>query len=533
MTGELQRPRRPDPVALAKASPRRCWLILYSLFFAVLLGWGIGTPLQQSPDEWSHLFRAAGIYHGEILDSAPGPMDPVAGDPLRVPAALNADRLAARCFMHHNTVPVSCSHPRSTPGELVTTSTPSARYPPFYYAFVGWPLLFGHGPVVLYAMRVVSAAISAAFLAWGLLASLRLGAGLAATGVLVAVTPMAAWLSTMINPNGLEIAAAVGLWPNLALWVSSTELRHRRAGLTGAAVSAVAMVLSRSVSVIWVCVAVVSVLPLLRGGWLRQEMRTRYVRLAVAGVLLAGMMTLGWSVVSRQTQLAALHSSHFTAGQASLGHNLLLAVGQLGAWWHQSVGNFGWLDTPIDGRTLGLFNAGLVTLGLVAACLALRTGRIRALAAAVIAALLAIATTLYLSASVVNQLSIGFWQGRYSLPMWVGVPVLLGLAVRDPGDRFRRIVIGTVALVSSCVVVVTLSAYLTYFRRNSVGVRGKLTLTGGWQPPGDLLPWLVLLTGGLVGLAAIAVAAASGGSAGWQERQRERGHADIAAEMTQ
>lgn len=503
--------RFPDIAALAADRPRRCWLVLYGLFFALLLAWGIGTPLQQSPDEWSHLFRAAGIYNGQLLISSPGPMDPTLGDPIRVPASLNEDRIAARCFMHHNKVPVSCSHPRPTSDALVRGSTPAARYPPFYYGLVGWPMLFGHGHLVLYLMRVVAAALSAALLAWGMLSVLRLGTGLAATGLLVAVTPMVGWLSSMINPNGLEIAAAAALWPSLLLWFTATEDRLRRAGAIGAAVAAATMVLSRSVAIVWVSVALVSVLALPRASWLRAQLRDRLTYRAVGGVVLAGVVTLAWSVLSRQNQLAPLTKPHFHIGHASLARNLVAAYGQLGRWWHEAVGYFGWLDTPISSRLLHIYDLAWVLLIAAAVIATIRTRRFRAAGCALIAGALTVAVTVYLAASVTNELSISFWQGRYSLPMGIGVPVLLGFAAPTPRGRARRTVAAMSVVISAIGCVVMVTSFLTFFARNSVGVGHPLSLRGGWQPPGGIILWLLVMSASLLGLALVAVSAALGG----------------------
>ena len=500
-----------DLVTLARINPRRCLLLLYPLFFAMLLAWGLGTPLQQSPDEWSHLYRAAGIYDGQILISAPQPMDPTLGDPIRVPGSLVAERDASRCFMHRSTVPVSCSHPRQASDALVQTFTPAARYPPFYYLLVGWPMLFGYGHLALYLMRVVAAAVSAVFLAWGMLSVLRLGAGLAATGMIVAVTPMVAWLSTMINPNGLEIAAAVTLWPHLVLWITSAETRLRRAGVFGAATAAAVMVLSRSVAIIWVWVAVLSVLPLMRLGWLRDQLRNRLTYQAIGGVAVAGIVTLIWSAVSRQTQLAPLKKPGDHVRHDSLTHNLGLAFDHLRRWWHQAVGDFGWLDTPISNRVLQLYDLAWILLIVAAVVVGIRTGHGRAVCSAAIAAGLTVAVTLYLAASVTNQLGSGFWQGRYSLPMGVGVPLLLGYAARTTGGRARRLAAGASLLVSAIVSVVALKSFLTFFQRNSVGTHRPLSLHGGWQPPGGVVLWLLVLVLSLVGLALVAAAAAAGG----------------------
>jgi hypothetical protein len=504
--GDRQPAGRAALAWLLAAHPRRLFGCLYALFFVMLLAWGIGSPLQQSPDEWAHLYRTAGIYHGQILISAPGAMDPVRGDPVRVPGWLVADREAARCFMHHAAVPVSCSHPQPAGQALVQTATPAARYPPFFYLAVGWPLLFSHGNTALYLMRVVDAAISAAFLALGMSAARRLGASMAATGVIVAVTPMVAWLSTMINPNGLEIAAAVALWPRLLLWVGSKDPRARRAGALGAAAAGSVMVLSRSVAIIWVCVAVVSVLPLVRLSWLRAEFRRRSSLLAVAMVVLAGLISLGWSALSRQTQLAPLRRPASTAIPHSLRHNVGLAYHLLDRWWYQVIGNFGWLDTQVSLRLIHLYELAGLLLLLAALLAAFRVSRLLVLLGAAIAAGLTVAVTLYLSASVANQLSIGFWQGRYSIPMGIGVPVLLGYAARAGAGWYRWLTAGLSLLVGAIVGLVAVKSFVTFFIRNSVGAHRPLDLHGGWQPPGGIVLWLVLLVVSLVGLAILAAA---------------------------
>lgn len=489
--------------------------MLYALFFALLLAWGIGTPLQQSPDEWAHLYRAAGIYNGQVLISAPGPMDPVRGDPIRVPAWLQADRQAARCFLFRAVAPVSCGHPKSASDALVRTSTPAARYPPFYYAVVGWPLLLGHGNAVLYLMRIVAAALSAAFLAWGMLSLLRLGAGLAATGMVVAVTPMVAWLSTMINPNGMEIAAALSLWPSLILWCTTNEARLRRAGAIGAATAATVMVLSRSVSIIWVCVAVASVLPLVRLSWIRDQFKSRLLLKAPALVVLAGIVTLVWSGLSRQTQLGPLKLPGFEVRHDSLPHNVRLAYRYLVPWWRQSVGDFGWLDTPISFRLLHVYELAWVVLLLAAALAAVRrTGRFRALFSAGIAAALTVALTLILAASVANELRVGFWQGRYSVPMGVGVPLLLGYAAGRTSDRRVRWWAAGFSLLAGMIVsIVAVRSFLLFFHRNSVGIKHPWSLTGGWQPPGGIILWLAVLCLAMSGLALVAATAAAGPTA--------------------
>jgi hypothetical protein len=269
-------------------------------------------------------------------------------------------------------------------------------------------------------------------------------------------------------------------------------------------------VLSRSVAIIWVCVALVSVLALQRPGWLRARLRDRLTYLAIGCVGAAGVVTLAWSVLSRQNQLAPITKPNFHIGHDSLAHNLGLAIGHLGRWWHEAVGYFGWLDTPISSRLLQAYDLAWVLLIAAAAIAAVWTRRFRAAGCAVIAAALTVAVTLYLAASVTNKLSIAFWQGRYSLPMGVGVPVLLGFAAPTPRGRARRTAVVVSLLVSAIVCVVMAKSFLTFFNRNSVGVLRPLSLSGGWQPPGGIVLWLLVMSASLLGLTLVAVSAALG-----------------------
>lgn len=78
------------------------------------------------------------------------------------------------------------------------------------------------------------------------------------------------------------------------------------------------------------------------------------------------------------------------------------------------------------------------------------------------------------------------WQGRYLLPIAVGVPLLAGFApARHPGDGAdaRRLA----GAVSSVVGVGSLAAFHAALRRHMVGVDGPLNpltpLPASWQPP--------------------------------------------------
>ena len=91
--------------------------------------------------------------------------------------------------------------------------TYSGRYPPLYYAVVGLPTLVVHSTDAVFLMRLLGALLCAVLLglAYMVLATWSQNRILAA-GFLCALTPAAVYLGSVVNPNGLEIAAAICLW---------------------------------------------------------------------------------------------------------------------------------------------------------------------------------------------------------------------------------------------------------------------------------------------------------------------------------
>jgi Predicted membrane protein (DUF2142). len=496
-------------LATARRRPRWTFAALFVIYALLVGAWAGATPIGQTPDEWAHIFRASTVVQGELLIPHSGPVNAVNGDAVRVPQMLANRPSQTKCYPFRPKVPVSCARKSSGSQNLVETSTPAARYPPVYYAVVGWPLAFGAYVKTFYGMRLIAVLLSALLLASGALAALRLRAGFAMAGYFVAVTPMVAYLGGMINPNGIEIAGGAALWPNLLLWLDAPDPRHRRAGLLGATIAAVTIVVARTVAIIWVAVAVLALLVLIKREWFKTEVLVKRTLLGVGAVIAAAIFAGVWALVSGALSIAPtlINPTHHTLAQ-----NLQQAWHRLPIVLHEALAFFGWLDTPLRGTYYHLFYAAFFAMvGL--ALLGVLRGRWRPGIAASLAFALTVAVTMYMMAREANTLSINFWQGRYSLPMAVGVPILLGFAAGSWRGRARWAAAGIAGLVSASVEVVYVNGFVRFFKRNSVGINSKpLSLTGGWQPPLGMITWLIVLLVALAALGLITVlAAASGG----------------------
>jgi hypothetical protein len=160
---------------------------------------------------------------------------------------------------------------------------------------------------------------------------------------------------------------------------------------------------------------------------------------------------------------------------------------------HQMVGVFGWLDTRVPGATFFFW---LLALGgLAALALAFASARFAwsLLAAAAATVVLPVLVEAF------GAREAGYiWQGRYSLPLAVGVPLLAGIgiggaeAARGLGRRVPMIL--AVGLAAGQVL-----AFAQGLRRYAVGADGPVWFFGDarWEPPVPS-PLLILLYGVVV-----------------------------------
>src|SRR5712692_9450016 len=203
-----------------RSSSRRVWWTSF-LLVSLLSGlWGLANPPFAGPDEPAHVVRAVALDHGQLTGKDASP---------RVKRVLRAtgrqDYLVVRapkifgsastttCFAYHPELTAACLRftGSSRDADVVTYV---ARHPPTYYGVVGvvsW--LYRPGSGTVYLMRFLGALMAGAFIATAI-TDLRRSAAprLVAAGLLIAITPMVLFMSSLVHPSGPEIAASVALW---------------------------------------------------------------------------------------------------------------------------------------------------------------------------------------------------------------------------------------------------------------------------------------------------------------------------------
>ncbi len=411
----------------------RSWWASFAGFFALGTLWSLAVPLFGAPDEPSHTVRAASVVRGQLRGPERTPPGRPTVTDVVVPELFASAHRVPKCFLRRPAVSPACAPPLVESDRPVVTSTYMGRYPPGYHLLVGLPSRWAVSPLGVHLMRLVSAAAAAALLASALATARSDRSGALLAGLTLAVTPMLLFLAGSVNPNGLEVAAAVGLWVSLLALARGAPAPGAPAaiGTTAAigpsvrtlawraAVAAAVLANSRPLSLVWLVLIVGVVAVATERRRLLSLVRSPAVRAPALATAACTAVAAGWNVARRSYEgYGDPRGPDLSAMEFGLE-----SLGRTGDRALQMVGVFGWTDTrsPLFTYAVWLVGVGL----LVAVSLAMGHGRVRLA--------LALLTGLVVAAPVAAEMSqhIGFfWLGRYTLPLAVGIPLLAADAIR-------------------------------------------------------------------------------------------------------
>ncbi len=466
------------------------WIVLAIAVVALHAIWSLSIPLMASPDEPSHVVRAAAVARGQWAgEMGPPPTDgsrPGTGTIVQLPSEYAQLVALPNCFAYQPEQPASCQQdvPPSDQSSI-PVETFAGQYPPLYYALVGWPSLVTDGEASVYAMRLVSGVLAAALLVWGvfrLLRSARPGPAVWASAV--AITPMVLFMGATVNPQALEISSAFAFWAACVALATSTG-RPSTAVVVQATVTGVVLVNSRASGPIWALAAVVIAVLLAPRGRLRELWAARSIRLAGLAAIVSGILAVVWVVTHGGVVTAQALFPEYTEPFATARQVARLSP----AYVRQAIGDFGWLDAPSPPLTVAIWVvAGALMLVMALVCRAPRRGRLALglLTVGVAAAPFALQIPTAPDAGLV-------WQGRYVLPLAVGLPIVAA-NVLTAGRQRRTRTIARWVLVA--VAGAQVAAFYWASRRYSEGLDGALfTVAPDWSSPLGYLSAVALYTG--------------------------------------
>lgn len=460
---------------------RRRWLTFLIAFVAILAPmalWALASPIGSVPDEPSHAIRAAAVARGQIT-SEPWSQNPSLAE-ATVPENI-ANAHAMVCFAFDAEKTADCQDAvRDRDQTLVTTGSSAGLNSPVFYALVGWPSLFLEGDAAFYGMRLVGAALSAFALAVMIMQLTTLTRfRWAVVGGIVAITPMVLYLGGSINPNGLEAAAAGGLFATLLATFRGRQIGRRLWEQAGLALMTAGFLLTgRSISLLWVLV--IALVAMLLGSKERtlELVRRPAAWALIAGLAAAGLLTVLWYVFPPVYPAGAAPGAPNIVGLAFV---FVFTLIQSVDFVFGMIGFFGWVDTGAPSLTI----AAWITSILLLLAAGVIWGRKRTRWA--IWVLLAVVLLVPAITQVGVYTQYGFiWQGRYMLAILVCLLIVAGLALDDAGvgadAKLSRLVTGGYVLLATGQVL----AFFMVLRRYIVGANGSLSamlFEDGWEPP--------------------------------------------------
>jgi hypothetical protein len=478
-------------------SERARWWLLFGSLLVITWSWALLAPIMSGHDEPSHAVRAAAVVRGQLLgDPAPEafPEEPNVLISVEVPEAyLYAGRAA--CYNRQPDRTPHCAPELEGSQDRLDVHTYQFRSQPAYYALVGLPSLLDPGETGMYGMRLVSAAACAALLA-SALSSARSARRprWVLLGIAVALVPEALYLASTINSNGVEVAASIGLWAALAALAASAGPPSPRL-VTRAGVALTVLVGTRGLSpafavLVLVAMGIVAGRDVVRTWW-----ETPLVR---RWSLAAGVVTVA--------SLAYIEGVRRWLPIEREGQGLAAALDKLPWYLRQGVGIFGSNDIPLPYAVYGTWAVAVVALLVLALTVTPR------LAGLVLVAVTVAGVVIQVTAEGFSLPPIGFfWQGRYALPILVGVPILAGHLLSEHGARRARVE-RWVPVALAVLGAAHLLALLQHVRRFAVtltGARNPIAILTDplWSPDtGPAWLWMGLFAAGLAATWRIALA---------------------------
>ncbi|WP_431246829.1 DUF2142 domain-containing protein [Leifsonia xyli] len=456
-----------DSVVSAPRFPGRLFASVFAVLFVIMGAWSLATPIYAVPDEASHIVRATAAARGEIVGD---------GKHFQAPGYLYIPGAGA-CFAGRPDTTPACVGTSPYGSGLRDTATAANTNSPVYYVAVGLPSLALSGPPAIFGMRLLSAALTAALFAATAVLLRRLpGARWTLLLPLATITPEAVFLGGAVNPNAVEMAAAGSLFASLLVLARVRPSGWAFGFAAATAVGSTAFVTGgRSLGLLWVVLAGVGVIALLRRDDWRALARRTSTWIVLGLLALIGAAQLFW--FTRPANGVQPLAQPTPGSLITVAQNM---VEKTFDYWRQMTGLFGTVDVPAPEGVQTLWTALFVAL--VVLPLVLGRGRARWVAAGFSAALLLVpvATQVALWRQVGDV-----WQGRYMLAVLLLVAIAGGLALDSAGRGLTRPSMDAVRAILVLLAVGQFAAFAFTLRRYAVTDKSwpHFLLGPQWQPP--------------------------------------------------
>ena len=420
--------------------PRRVFWLALAGVLLIQAAWIITMPTYRGIDEFDHVYKAAAVARGQYLSTDPSPDG--RGALVRIPGSI-VRAASDVCDSYDYTRHDNCFPARTHGDSTVDVATAAGAYNPAYYVVVGTLARPFGGDAADFVMRAVTALLCALLLAWGAALVARWSSSpWPLTAYAVGLTPVFTYSTSIATPNGLTYAGAALVW---AAAIEVTTARTVRPSLcVPLMVGSVAVLLTHSTGPLWlVLIALVCVfLGSFQGLWRSVKERPAAWLGSAAVVGVTAAVCLAWVRLAHTISTSGLSADdvpRMTPG-------LLAEFNAL--WLFQQIAVF---PTRTEPAPVGVYVIWGLVLGAAAVTLFRTPLRRPRLAGAVLLALLvAVPTAVTLRTYEHIGLS---WQGRYTLPVAFGLPLITAYALERTGRQMpqvaQRLVVAALAVATA------------------------------------------------------------------------------------
>ncbi len=416
---------------------------------------------------------------------------------VKIPARLNPAGFT--CFAFNSKQAADCLPMRSAEvtGQVALRTT-IGSYPPFLYVPLGLAAHATHSTAQAFrAARLVALAVSCCLLLIGIAHVLRWLGRNALLGLFVGMTPMTVFCISIVSTSGIEITAAFAVAAVAAVALRRPESLVSTSTQMSYVAAATVLVLSRQLGV--VTFSVLTVLIFTAAGWtsvwslVRQHRQSFSATIGILSVAVAALVA--WEL--RYDHPNQIGSAWSLPAFQSLSE-------QSYAIMQSGIGNFGWLDVQLPQWCISLWV--ILAVILCGAALLLGRPRDRIILMVPIAAVMAVAYFTYAMVFFPAGFPV---QGRYLIPLSIGVPLMSGVVVADSllNHGLVRELRQAFAAVGLSMAFLQLVAIYWNGRRYATGTDGPLVYwdAARWSPPLGWLTWLAIGTVAAAILAAVAL----------------------------
>ncbi|WP_310963143.1 DUF2142 domain-containing protein [Nocardioides terrisoli] len=479
-------------------SPRRFAVLVMIGIALMQAAWIAVLPPFRGIDEVDHAYRAAAVAHGQW--TAGRYAEDGRGRLVRVPADIAA-AAAGQCWSLPYTGLDNCFPVSEASDGTVRIASSAANYNPPFYWVIGTVARPFSGAGALYAMRIATALICTLLIgaaAWSL--GLKRAGPWRGIALMIALTPVALYSTTVAAPNGPEIAAAVALWCALLGLgrVEDPQTETRLLWVVGVAAVILGNLRELGPGFLVVVVAICAALDLSR---FAEVIRRRRGAATAIGVLtlLSVLEQVAWIRSSGGTQLPQDGKPHWEW------QNLL-------SWPLSTIAAFPFRDQPAPAFVYPVFIVVLVWFWVT--CYRRSVGRMRYVFIVLSAG--AVLMPGVLTAATYSTTG-AIWQGRYGLPLDVGVPLLGALALERWRPQVSHLIVPTVCASFAAINLGSLLHVLAMESHRRVS-----RTDAAWHQPSVTLVCAVVLLGW---------AAWSASVWGWGDRERVGSSHDVSEQV--